>query len=68
MKKKKINFIRIIGMIPWLFLMVLYFIWANQNGFSISKNAFGALLVPGTGILWGAIVFTFADAATENID
>ena len=60
------NILIILGMIPWAFLMVLYFIWANQNGFSISKNAYGAILVPGTGILWGAIVFTFADAATEK--
>ena len=51
-------------MIPWVFLMALYFIWANQNGFSLSKNVAGTVLMF-SGILWYSIIATFADAITE---
>jgi hypothetical protein len=54
-----------IGMILWVFLMALYFIWANQNGFSLSKNAAGTVLMF-SGILWYSIIATFADAMTEK--
>jgi hypothetical protein len=63
-KKKKRNILTSIGMIPWVFLMVLYFIWANQNGFSISKNAHGIILMF-SGIVWYSIIATFVDGMTE---
>jgi len=62
-KKTKL---RTIGMIPWTILIILYFIWANQNEFNISKNVLGVLLTPMTGILWFSVVATFTDAILEE--
>jgi hypothetical protein len=53
-------------MIPWSILIILYFIWANQNEFNISKNVLGVLLTPMTGILWFSVVATFTDAILEE--
>ena len=64
--KNKRNLYVIVGMIPWFFLMILYFIWANQNGFSISKNGLGAILVTCTGFLYYSVVAFFTDAMIEE--
>ena len=58
-KKEKIW--RLILMVPWLFLMVLYFIWANQHGFNIKKNTFGIVLATITSVFWYAIACLFAE-------
>jgi hypothetical protein len=53
-------------MLPWVVLVVLFFMWANKDGFSISKTAFGVLLTTGTSILWYAIAWFLAQIFVEE--
>ena len=61
MVNKKERIWRGVFMLPWIALMVLYFIWANEDGFNISKTAFGILLTTFTSVLWYAIACLISD-------
>jgi hypothetical protein len=58
---KKVRIWRIIFMLPWVALMVLYFIWANQYGFDISKNAMGIFIMSFSSIFWYALSSLMAE-------
>ena len=66
MKMNKETIWTIIFMLPWVVLVVLFFMWANKDGFSISKTAFGVLLTTGTSILWYAIAWVLAQIFVEE--
>lgn len=62
----KVRIWRIILMLPWVALMLLYFIWANQYGFDIGKNAIGIIMTTFTSIMWYACVCLFAEVFVED--
>lgn len=64
MSKEK--FWTIMFMIPWVVLVVLFFMWANKDGFSFSKTVFGVLLTTGTSILWYPIAWLLTQIFVED--
>lgn len=50
MNKEKIW--TIVFMIPWVVLVVLFFMWVNKDGFNIGKTVLGVLLTTVTSIFW----------------
>ena len=64
MNKEKIW--TIVFMIPWVVLVVLFFMWVNKDGFNIGKTALGVLLTTVTSIFWYIFAWLVAQIFVED--